>query len=288
MHSIDDEIGIIDSAICRYLDNIENSTRGLISQDMLAQLIRLVEQIMLKYFSPYADIDDTEENIRKASEYAQTNGDLRNLYRFRKYLDIVAARYTLDEEGSERLMLKYYDYLLETKKLLKKDFSIEILHNLNRFPLNLDTALQEYYSKIADKINMYPASLNAKGDKYYIQKIKPFYVKGDKYLEVTFTPAKDKENKSGRVIAFTKLPVISNYASVFRFINESIEILGKTMPILLIVGWEVSIRACEFKNFSAIITGNKSDINYPERRTICNYLTEERITLTEIMDFPDA
>ena len=288
MHSIDEEIGIIDGAICRYLDNIDNSTRGLVSQDMLAQLIRLVEQIMLKYFSPYTDIDDTEENIEKATEYAQTSGYLKNLYRFRKYLDIVAARYTLDEEGSERLMLKYYDYLLEIKKLLKKDFDKEILHNLNKFPLNLDTALQEYYSKIADKINRYPASLNAKGDKYYIQKIKPFYVKGDKYLEVTFTPAKDTENKSERVIAFTKLPVIGNYASVFSFVNESIEILGKTMPILLITGWEVSIRACEFKNFSAIITGNKSDINYPERRAICNFLTEERFTLTEIMDFPDT
>lgn len=288
MPTIDDGIRIIDNAICRYLDNIDGSTRGVISQDILAHLRNLVEHVMLKYYSPHRDIDDTEENILKAVEYTQIDGRLKVLYRFRNYLEIVASHYTLDEDSSERLMLKYYDYLLETKNLLYRDFYIVILHNLDKFPLNLDTALQEYYSKIAEKINMYDAQLAGEGEKYYIQKLKPFYVNGSKYFEVTFTTAKDRENKAGRIIAFTMLPVISNYASRFYLINESIEILGKTMPILLIVGWEVSLRGCEFKNFSSIITGNKRDIPYGEQRTICRFITENRFTLTEIMDFPEA
>lgn len=288
MRTLDDEIRIIDSAICRYLDNIDNSTRAIVSQDILAHLKNLVEHVMLKYYSPNADIDDSEENIEKAAEHAQTDGHLKVLYRFRNYLDIVASHYTLDEDSSERLMLKYYDYLLETKDLLYYDFGISILHNLDKFPLNLDTALQEYYSKIADKINKYKAQLAGEGEKYYIQKLKPFYVNGHKYFEVTFTTAKDRENKAGRIIAFTKLPVISNYASRFYLVNENIEILGKTMPILLITGWEVSIRDCEFKNFSSIITGKTQKIPYGEQRTICRFITENRFTLTEIMDFPEA
>ena len=153
MSTIEDEIRIIDRAICRYLDNIDSSTRSIISQDILAHLHNLVVHVMLKYYSPYTDIDDSDENIKKAAEHAQTDGHLKVLYRFRNYLDIVAAHYTLDEESSERLMLKYYDYLLEIKNLLYRDFRICILHNLDKFPLNLDTALQEYYSKISSKIN---------------------------------------------------------------------------------------------------------------------------------------
>lgn len=288
MPTLDEKINVIDRAICRYLDNIDNSTRAVISQDILAHLRNLVEHVMLKYYSPNADIDDSEENIEKAAEHAQTNGRLKVLYRFRNYLDMVASHYTLDEDNSERLMLKYYDYLLETKNLLYHDFGISILHNLDKFPLNLDTALQEYYSKIADKINKYNANLPAEGEKYYIQKLKPFYVNGHKYFEVTFTTAKDRENKAGRIIAFTRLPVISNYASRFKLVNENIEILGKNMPILLIVGWEVSIRDFEFKNFYSIITGEDRKIAYGEQQTICRFLTEKGYTLTEIMDFPNA
>lgn len=288
MSTIEDEIRIIDRAICRYLDNIDSSTRSIISQDILAHLHNLVVHVMLKYYSPYTDIDDSDENIKKAAEHAQTDGHLKVLYRFRNYLDIVAAHYTLDEESSERLMLKYYDYLLEIKNLLYRDFRICILHNLDKFPLNLDTALQEYYSKISSKINQYEVAFHGDGEKYYIHKTKPFYVSGRKYFEVTFTTANDRENKAGRIIAFTRLPIISNYASRFQLVNESIEILGKTMPILIIVGWEVSIRDCEFRNFSSIISGNKSKVAYAEQRTICRFITETRFTLTEIIDFPEV
>lgn len=288
MPIIDDQIRVIDRAICRYLDDIDNSTRAVISQDILGRLKNLVEHVMLKYYAPYIDIEDSEENIEKAAEHTQTDGHLKVLYRFRNYLDIVASHYTLDEDGSERLMLKYYDYLLQIRDILNYDFGISILHNLDKFPLNLDTALQEYYSKIAEKANKYKAQLAGEGEKYYIQKLKPFYVNGRRYFEVTFTTAKDRENKAGRIIAFTRLPVISNYASRFYLQNESIEILGKTMPILLITGWEVSLRGCEFKNFYSIITESKRDIPYGEQRTICRYITENRFTLTEIMDFPEA
>lgn len=86
MPIIDDQIRVIDGAICRYLDNIDNSTRAVISQDILAHLKNLVEHVMLKYYSPYTDIEDSEENIEKAAEHAQTDGHLKVLYRFRNYL----------------------------------------------------------------------------------------------------------------------------------------------------------------------------------------------------------
>ena len=290
MPTIDNSIKKIDSVICRHLDEIEDSSRGAISQDILEQLIKFVTHVMIKFYADGKEIDISEETIGKAIEFCQINSDLYVLYKFRNYLQIVTTQYTLDEDGSERLMLKYYQYLLETKNLLSQYFGIEVLHNIDKFPLHLDDTLQEYYKKIAEKIERYPAALRTDTkDKYYIQKIKPLFVNRKIYYEVTFMPIDDRKNKSksNRVIAFTKLPIKSNYASKFHLSNETIEILGKTMPIIIIDGWEVSIRDCEFQNFISIITGKKAKVPYPEQRLICEFLAKTRYTLNNLIDFPD-
>lgn len=290
MPSIDDSIKKIDNVICRHLDNIENSSRGAISQDILEQLRKFIEHIMLKFYANGSDIRINEDNIRKAVEFAQINGNLSSLYKFRKFLQVVTTQFTLDEDGSERLMLKYYQYLLKSKILLQRYYGIEILHNIDKFPLRLDDTLQEYYAKISEKIEKYPLNLNNSGNnKYYIQKIKPLSVNRKNYYEVTFTPVDDRRNKSktNRVIAFTKLPIKNNYASKFHLVHETIEILGKTMPILIIDSWEVSIRDCEFQNFILLIKGVKKRVPYPEQRLICDFLTKTEYTLTDLMDFSD-
>ncbi|MDD6826640.1 MAG: AAA family ATPase [Oscillospiraceae bacterium] len=287
MPALLDRIKISDNAICRYIDSIETSSRGLVSQDILSQLTKLLKFIILYFYSDGNNISDSDDNLQKALEYVQMNYEYKELYKFYNYLQIVAERYTLDEDGSERLMLKYYQYMLETKILLKEKYNVEILHNLDKFPLNLDTSIAEYYSKISEKIENYDCTLSAIGTKYYVQKIKPFYVNGKIYNEVTFSIAKDKINKANRVIAFTKLNVISNYASKFEIINETINILDREMPILIIVGWEVAIRDCEFKNFISLITGIPNKVPFSEQKVICDFITKTGYTLTDLMDLTD-
>ena len=290
MPSINESIRKIDNVICRHLDEIENNSRGAISQDILEQLTKFVNHIMLKFYANGREISITAENIAKATEFAQINSELYTLYKFHNYLEIVTTQYTLDEDGSERLMLKYYQYLLEAKNLISHYFGIEVLHNLDKFPLHLDDTLQEYYKKISEKIERHPAEFHTDSkDKYYIQKIKPLFVNRKIYYEITFAPIDGRKNKakSNRVIAFTKLPIKSNYASKFHLINETIEILGKTMPIIIIDGWEVSIRDCEFQNFIKLIKGEKKRVPYPEQRLICEFLTRTKYTLTDLMDFSD-
>ena len=233
MLTIDSRIQVIDNAICRHIDSINGSTRGAISQDILTKLISFVEHIMLKFYANGNDIDDNEENINKAVEFTQINGELKTLFKFRNYLKIISIHYTLDENSSERLMLKYYQYLMRIRNLMQEHFRFPVLHNLNKFPLNLDTALQEYYAKIAERVEQHPAYLGGNSERYYIQKVKPFFVKGKEYHEVTFTPATDKISKSNRVIAFTQLPITSFYTSRFHLKEDSIQILGKTIPDFL-------------------------------------------------------
>ena len=290
MPTINDSIKKIDSVICRHLDEIEDSSRGVISQDILEQLTKFVTHVMIKFYANEKEIEINNETISKATEFCQINSELFVLYKFHNYLQVVTTQYTLDEDGSERLMLKYYQYLLEIKNLLSNYFGIDVLHNIDKFPLHLDDTLQEYYKKIAEKIELYPAVLYTDSkDKYYIQKIKPLFVNRKIYYEITFMPIDDRKNKSksNRVIAFTKIPIKSNYASKFHLSYDTIEILGKTMPIIIIDGWEVSIRDCEFQNFISIIKGEKIRVSYPEQRVICEFLTKTRYTLNNLVDFPD-
>lgn len=285
--NIDRQIMTIDKAICRHIAEFDASQRGAVAQDVLAQLRNFVEHIMLKFYANGKDMDNCYENICKAIEYVASRGNLNVLRRFHDYLQIVASHYTLDEENSERLMLKYYEYLLKTKKLMYDSFSMDILDNIADFPLNKDETLQEYYEKIAAKVSLYSHRHADRSDKYYVQKVKPFFVGQHIYYEVTFTNANDYASKFDRVIAFTSLEISDNYAVKFSLANNNIEILGKTMPIVIITGWEVAIRDCEYKNFSSILRGRAVKTGIAEQQGISQFLTQTGYNLRELVDFSD-
>lgn len=127
MQSNTEKIKNTDRAICRYLDRIDTDNRGVVSQDILGRLSDLVEHIMLGIFSENEYVDDTEENIEKATQYTQTHHKLKELYRFHYFLENIMAQYILDEDNSERLMLKYYKYLIDIKKLAKNYLGLDVL-----------------------------------------------------------------------------------------------------------------------------------------------------------------
>jgi hypothetical protein len=287
---IDGQILTINQVICRHIDNLATSPRGIVSQDILSQLRNFVEHIMLKFYANGQDINDSYENICEAIKFVKSRGNLKLLKRFHDYLQIVASHYTLDEENSERLMLKYYEYLLKIKNLLYARFSFDVLDNLDKFPLNTDETLQEYYEKIAAKVCQYTTQNNGnyRYDRFYVQKVKPFFVNHRIYYEVTFMPANDKASKTDRIIAFTNMEITDNYAVKFALADTKIEILGKTMPIRIIVDWEVSIRPCELEKFIRIVDGSIKKIGKTEQRALMQFLTKTGFNLVELVDFPDA
>ena len=59
MSTIDEKILIIDKVICRQIGNVNFSTRGAVSQDVLAQLRNFLEHIMLKFYADGNDITNT-------------------------------------------------------------------------------------------------------------------------------------------------------------------------------------------------------------------------------------
>lgn len=64
-------------------------------------------------------------------------------------LQASTSHYTLDEDLSKRLILKYYEFLLRTRDVAKAQFGVGILGNLHKFPLNMGPARRGYHEKIA-------------------------------------------------------------------------------------------------------------------------------------------
>ena len=286
---IDTQIFNIDRVICRHISNLNNSTRGQISQDILSQLRHFVEHIMLKIYANGNDIEDSQENVKKAVKYAKNESSLRHLSRFHHFLQVSVSHRTLEEENSERLMLKYYEYLLRIKNYLHDNYGFEVLGNLEQFPIETDDSLKEYYEKIAEKVDQYktPMRNGFRFDRFYIQKVKPFFFGNKIYYEVAFISANDKASKTDRIIAFTDIEITDFYAVKFAIADNSIDLFDKQMPIRIIVDWEVSIRPCEFSNFIKLINNRGFTPGIAEQRNITDYLTATGLSLSEVVMFSD-
>lgn len=279
----------INENICENIEKFDASERGLLSQNILSQLRNFIEHIDLYFYAKSHNIPYNYESIKQAIEYVKTKGNLNILTKFHKFLQISASHYTLDKENSERLMLKYYEYLLKIKKLMKSE-NIDVLENLEDFPLNTDKMLQQYYNKIAEKIENPPLTYadNEYNDRYYIQKIKPFFVNKEIYYEVTFMIANDYESKFDRIIAFTKHNILPNYALKLIIHKDYINILDKNMPILIIDNWAVAIRECELNHFADIF-GEHSNIstNHKAYKILMNIMKSENLNLLDLVLLDD-
>lgn len=287
MLRIDKAILDANGAICDNIKQLSETDRGLLSQNILSQIRNFVEYIAIKAYSNGQDINPNDYDLNVAAlKDMQRRGDLRFLYRFHEMLQKSVSHYTVDKDGSERLMLKYYEHLLKIKLYLKRAFNLDVLENISDFPLNTDTELSDYYEKIAKRIESpstrsYPVIYN---DRYYVQKVKPFFVNQKIFYEVTFTAANANASKFDRVIAFTQYEIVDNYAVKFSIHNDMIRILDKDMSILVIDGYEVSIRPCEWDNLSEVFGPRvKHSTSSNEYRELMRFLSVVRMSLTELV-----
>lgn len=287
MLRVDYAIINVNKNISKNISIFDSSERGLLSQNILAQLRNLVEYIALKIYANGRDLAPNDYNLnREGLKFISSKSKFRFLKRFHDLLQKSASHYTLDENASERLMLKYYENLLEIKIFLENEYKLQVFENIDEFPLNLDTELVNYYEKIVEKIST-PSKTIRKipySDRCYIQKIKPIFINKKIYYEVTFTIANSKTSKFDRVIAFTKHRILDNYSVKLSIHSDSIDILGKKMDIQIIDNYEVSIRPCELNNFSAIF-GIDLNIKSGEKEYIklMEFLTYSQMPLSELI-----
>ncbi len=288
MQQIDSNIRNIDRVICENIRHEKELGRGILSQNILAQLRNLVENICMKIYvnDKKTGININEMcDIKKSYEYIKSSGKYRFLGKFHSFLQKSKSHYTTDNDSAERLMLKYYEYLFKIKKFLKETYCIEILDVLCDFPLNLDDTYVKYYEKIAEKMDAIQyAKLPVKNkERYYIEKIKPFFVNDEIYYEISLSSVKSF-SKFDRFIAFSKLEIMDNYSIKVDLLDTEINMLDQKIPIKIIKNWEVSIRPCELKKLSKIL-GNEIEINGTDKeyRELMSFIKQTKFNLLDIV-----
>ena len=279
------KIYTIDGTICKIIEEL-GAERGLLSQTVLAQLRTFVEHVMVLEYAQGIDVPIKYDIITTAINYTDTHSGLKFLNKFHRMLQSSMSHYATDEEGSERLMLKYYEHLFKIKEHLKKNHKMDVLNNLVDFPLNTDSSLREYYEKIVPVVDKLSGVVtnDRNSKRFRVHKKKPFFVKGKIYYEITFTDSNADGKKVERIIAFTDLDLSTYYAVNLRCLDDDIEVFGKTMPILVVTDWSVSIRPCEFKNYAKIL-GLDLDIRADQTEYIglMKYLKETGLNLNDII-----
>ncbi|TVU62032.1 AAA family ATPase [Paenarthrobacter nitroguajacolicus] len=290
MGTVDAQIRSIGANISGNIDALGHD-RGLLAQNLLSQLRNLVEAIAVRFHLRDGDAEFHYNATGPAIDWiGSATKQLNFLHRFHKLLQMSASHYTFEGDASERLMLKYYEYLLRTRALLNQQCGVDILGNLERFPVDLDPSLRIYHQKIAERIEAattVPADLGSR-NRYYVNRVRPFFTGGRIYYEVTFSNISDKLNKSDRIIAFTDIDMTDKYAANLTLLPVSIDVLGQTMPITIIKAWEVSIRPCEFDNFARILGHTTKVGSSLEYRNLMRFLTDSSASLVDLMDMPDA
>lgn len=289
MGTVSKQIQSADEAICQNIESLVDQ-RALLSQNVLSQLRNLVEGVAVRLHTGSPDAEFNYEAIKKGLVFVKTKARFNFLGKFHKLIQKSASHYTLDGDGSVRLMLKYFEYLYRIRSLIQDNYGYKILANLESFPIDLDPSLKEYYEKIADKIEVarsIPINKGAK-DRYYIHKTRPFFLEGRVYYEVTFNRAINKVSKFDRIIAFTDIDMTDKYAAMLTLHPETIEVLGQNMPITVIRKWEISIRPCEFNNFARLLGFKiKTRTNSKEYRYLMRGLTAGSGSLLDLIDMSE-
>lgn len=287
MVTVAEHIASIDDAICMNIETL-NGHRELLSQNILGQMRNLVEGAAVYIHTRRGDTDFDYKFITPALEWVSSQGKLNFVTRFHKLLQPSVSHYTFDGDTSERLMLRYYEYLLRLRKILHDISDVDILDNLESFPLNQDPALTEYHTKIALAIENSGQPPSNRRDRYYIHKTRPFFINNQIYYEVTFHHTINSSNKAQRLIAFTNIDITDNYAAILGLQDATIEAFGQKMPITLIRSWEVAIRPAEIQNFARLVgeIPQRGRTESAEYKFVMRELTTGS-TLLDLIDAPD-
>lgn len=287
MASVIDEIRRCDAVVSKNITKLIDD-RGLMSINIINSLRNLVNQVAILINAQDVNTDSNYQTIESAMKLVEARADLAFLRTFYKQLQASASHYTPDGDGAERLMLKYYESLILMKKYLKDNFSIDILANLEDFPLDTDESQQEYYEKIASQIESYTDKSGGAKDNYYIHRVKPFFVNQKVYYEITFSLAIDRNSKFHRKIAFSSKRIFGNYATDLWLGESIVEVDGIEVPIKIIQSWKVNIRPCEFNNLGWIIGFDaKANRGKKDYLPIMEYITQHHRSLVDIIDLSD-
>ena len=261
--------------------------RGLLSQNILAQLRNLVEHVAMKAMLGEGDAPDDYDTIKKALSFIKGKAKYNYLAQLHRSLQPIASHYTLDPDSSERLMLHYFDALLQIRERLKTDYSIDVLANLDAFPLYMDADLQTYYDAAASVVDelMPGRTVSWEVGRFRVIRIRPFVAKQRIYYEMSLSPVSGGAGKGERIIAFAAQRIDTRYAIRVSLKRQNVFVRDAVAAIDVITDYRVSIRPCELERLSEIVgvsvKTRSSDVDY---RRLMECLTDTHLSLLDIVE----
>ena len=290
MLKIDRSINDINKTICDNIDLFDfgNVSRALISQNLLSQSRNLVEHIAVKIYANGQDLEANWDTITAATEFIKHNNKYQFLRKFHYFLQESKSHYTPDSEGAERLVLKYYQFYMMLRNFVKQEYQMDILVNLEKFPIKPDRAVQEYREKIAERLEINRGVRDlVYNPRMYVHKVMPFTVGDNVYYEIILTPAYDTTSKFDRFVCYSKIMVPSHYSTKFDIYYENIVVDGRKMPVNILTDYAVSIRPCELNNFAKLFGINiKMSPSHSEYIGMMHYLSMSGASLVDVILAP--
>ena len=135
-NEIDKIIVACDKHITSKIDLIETDglSRAEVSNLILPRLYDLCRATLLLNS---LRLGNDRTNLQLAWEEAQLNIETKYLSTFMKGLKYIEDK-EADDDQSERLMLKYYNFLWQIRAFLRKEYNLNVIKNLEKFPLKMD------------------------------------------------------------------------------------------------------------------------------------------------------
>ena len=261
--------------------DIYNDTRDNVSRRILSRLEDLcVASLLLNAIKT----GEKSVGLPLAFELSLFDRQTKYLSSFLQMLKYIGHRIP-DDGQSERLMLKYYDFMWQ----IRDDFGrsgIDILPNLENFPIEINQIDKSYYEIVARAIEEHQSNgSNLRKSRYYIEKQSAFYVNGKRYYEVTLQLAGIFATKFNRITVYSKEFIPSSYSIQIGYDELNIELWDVTTKIKFITNWKVSIEpACLNKLAKILGFSTKISSSYGEYESLMAYLTNTGINLLDFID----
>jgi hypothetical protein len=147
MISVQSQIQNASNAITQNIAVLRDN-RELLSQNVLSQIRNLVEGVAVLFNVRSLNAEFRYDQIESGLAYVKGNGRLNFISRFHNLIQKIASHYTLGGDASERLMLKYYEYLYRIRACVLQHYSIQIIPNLESFPIDFKSAWFICYQKL--------------------------------------------------------------------------------------------------------------------------------------------
>lgn len=276
-----------DKSIVRSIDSIEHfgASRDEVSRDILPRLNDLCISALLQNSYNHGC---AKPNLQLAYEQSQLDLNTKYLANFLRGLKYIDQR--IPEDGqSERLMLKYYNFMWQIRKYFWENNKISILQNLENFPLNTDKLDNEYYRLVAEAIESADLSERSMGaTMFYVQKKTPFYIGTERYYELTLQQASLYATKFNRITVYSKKNISTGYSITIGYTDATIDLWGIASNIKIVTNWRVSIAPACLNKLGKIL---KIDLNlnkkYGEYSALMIFLTNTGMTLLDLIDLKE-